>query len=302
MKQFSIHSTIHTVIPNKQFDRTKITSRRDNFRNYNNSGDNYNRYNQRRVDHGENFAPGHEDAPNQAPQSLDHFKRGFQTRSNQRENHFHNYDYKGSGGPPINSNGGGGNNSYGGGGRGNGGGRGYGNRGDGGGDDFPRQRRGSSGSFGGGRGRGGRGRGGGRESSFRDGFRGGRGDRRPYGDRDDRRGGQQIIMGLDIQALVDRLVRPGCDVFRELGITRESHMAVFQSGKAVTAIISNLARRRNLRIANAVWDWIDYIGIEKNTFHYNSMISACEKVRDYKKALRLLDEMKAKKVAKNEVT
>lgn len=109
-------------------------------------------------------------------------------------------------------------------------------------------------------------------------------------------------MGLDIQALVDRLVRPGCDVFRELGITRESHMAVFQSGKAVTAIISNLARRRNLRIANAVWDWIDYIGIEKNTFHYNSMISACEKVRDYKKALRLLDEMKAKKVAKNEVT
>lgn len=109
-------------------------------------------------------------------------------------------------------------------------------------------------------------------------------------------------MGLDIQALVDRLVRPGCDVFRELGVTRQSHMAVFQSGKAVTAIISNLARRRNLRIANAVWDWIDYIGIEKNTFHYNSMISACEKVRDYNKALRLLDEMKEKNVAKNEVT
>ena len=109
-------------------------------------------------------------------------------------------------------------------------------------------------------------------------------------------------MGLDIQALVDRLVRPGCDVFRELGVTRQSNMAVFASGKAVTAIISNLARRRNLRIANAVWDWIDYIGIEKNTFHYNSMISACEKVRDYNKALRLLDEMKEKKVAKNEVT
>jgi pentatricopeptide repeat domain-containing protein 1 len=32
------------------------------------------------------------------------------------------------------------------------------------------------------------------------------------------------------------------------------------------------------------------------------MISVCEKVRDYNKALRLLDEMNQKKVAKNEVT
>ena len=265
---------------------------------------------------------------------MDHFKRGYRERTNQRERGFH--DYEGGGGPNSNNNNGGSNNNSGGvprneisryinkaeekgdgpmsprlssgsnnaygGGRGNGGGRSasYGNRGGDAGDEYPRRRSLSS-SFGGGRGRGGRGRGG-RESSYRDGFRGGRGDRRPYGDRDDRRGGQQIIMGLDIQALVDRLVRPGCDVFRELGITRGGHMAVFQSGKAVTAIISNLARRRNLRIANAVWDWIDYIGIEKNTFHYNSMISACEKVRDCNKALRLLDEMKEKKVAKNEVT
>ena len=175
----------------------------------------------------------------------------------------------------------------------------------------------------GGRGRGGRDSGSDRyqhRDSFRDDGRGGRGSGRGGdhrggrssfygGDREDRGGpggrgggGQQIIMGLDIQALVDRLVRPGCDVFRELDNTREGHMTVFNSGKAVTAIISNLARRRNLRIANGVWDWIDYIGIEKNTFHYNSMISACEKVRDYNKALRLLDEMKEKKVSKNEVT
>jgi len=32
------------------------------------------------------------------------------------------------------------------------------------------------------------------------------------------------------------------------------------------------------------------------------MISVCEKVRDHRKALQLLDEMKAKNVAKNEVT
>eukprot|EP00533_Pseudo-nitzschia_delicatissima_P000321 CAMPEP_0116104202 /NCGR_PEP_ID=MMETSP0327-20121206/14318_1 /TAXON_ID=44447 /ORGANISM="Pseudo-nitzschia delicatissima, Strain B596" /LENGTH=1065 /DNA_ID=CAMNT_0003596415 /DNA_START=80 /DNA_END=3277 /DNA_ORIENTATION=- len=282
-------------------------SRREGFRNYNH--DNYDPYNQHRAaDHGENFVPGSESAPNLAPQALDHFKRGHRERTNQRERD----SYEGGGPPPSNNN-----NSNGGpphhdsrraegtttreqgpmsprfGDRppmGSRGGRGY-RGGDG--DDFPRRR-------GFGRGRGGRGRGG---RDYRGDFRG-RGDRRPsfHGDRDDRRGGQQIIMGLDIQALVDRLVRPGCDVFRELGATRQSHMAVFSSGKAVTAIISNLARRRNLRIANAVWDWIDYIGIEKNTFHYNSMISACEKVRDYNKALRLLDEMKEKKVAKNEVT
>ena len=109
-------------------------------------------------------------------------------------------------------------------------------------------------------------------------------------------------MGLDVQALVERLCRPGCDVFTELDATREEHLAIFQSGKAVTAIISNLARRRKLKIALTVWNWIDSVGIKKNTFHYNSMISVCEKVRDYTKALKLLDEMKAKSIAKNEVT
>lgn len=109
-------------------------------------------------------------------------------------------------------------------------------------------------------------------------------------------------MGLDVQALVDRLCHRDANVFRELDISREEHSAVFQSGKAVTAIISNLARRRNVRLANLVWDWVDSVGIKKNTFHYNSMISVCEKVREYKRALRLLDEMTEKKVEKNEVT
>jgi pentatricopeptide repeat protein len=111
-----------------------------------------------------------------------------------------------------------------------------------------------------------------------------------------------MIMGLDVQALVDRLYRNSNEVFRELNAARDEHSAVFQSGKAVTAIISNLARRRNLRLASIVWDWIDSVKIKKNTFHYNSMISACEKVRDFRKALTLLDEMKDKQVSKNEVT
>ncbi len=128
-------------------------------------------------------------------------------------------------------------------------------------------------------------------------------DRRSFSDRGDDRGGRgQIIMGLDVQSLVDRLCRREADVFRELDLAREEHQAVFQSGKAVTAIISNLARRRNLRLATIAWEWIDSVGIKKNTFHYNSMISVCEKVRDYSKALQLLEEMEKKGVEKNEVT
>lgn len=109
-------------------------------------------------------------------------------------------------------------------------------------------------------------------------------------------------MGLDINPLVDRLTRPNADVYRDLQDAMEDNPVVFESGKALTAIISNLARRRNLRIANLVWGWMDTVNIEKNTFHYNSMISCCEKVRDYSRALRLLDDMKSKVIAKNEVT
>jgi len=126
-------------------------------------------------------------------------------------------------------------------------------------------------------------------------------DRRGSGDFGDG-GRSQIIMGLDVQGLVDRLCRRDADIFKELDLSRSEYTAVFRSGKAVTAIISNLARRRCLQLANAVWSWVDHVGIEKNTFHYNSMISCCEKVRDYKKAIDLMEEMRQRNVAKNEVT
>jgi hypothetical protein len=79
-------------------------------------------------------------------------------------------------------------------------------------------------------------------------------------------------MGLDVNRLCDHLTRPNSDVYRDLGDAMSDNHVVFKSGKALTAIISNLARRRNLRIANLVWGWMDTVGIEKNTFHYNSMI------------------------------
>ena len=135
-------------------------------------------------------------------------------------------------------------------------------------------------------------RGGGRGGGGGGGYRGGGG------------GGPHIIKGMDIQALVDRLQRAPnqAGVGRELEIARDKHREVFDSGKALTAIISSVARRRNMQLARAIWDWIDHIGIPKNTFHYNSMISACEKVKDYRRALQLLDEMRANNIAKNEVT
>lgn len=282
-------------------------------------------------DHGENFVPGSESAPNLAPQPLDHFKRGYRERAHlrDRETTMLNGDFRrrpsennnnnnnmpprrSSSGPqqppdrdidlPIepppqkrsssfhqdehpppshhhHSGGGGGGDRNGGAHR----------------DD----RGGGGGSYAGGGGpRDDRSGGGVRRYSSSNTY-----DRRGSGiDRGDDPGRGQVIMGLDVQALVERLCRPGCDVFPELDATREEHLAIFQSGKAVTAIISNLARRRKVKIALSVWDWIDSVGIKKNTFHYNSMISVCEKVRDFNKALKLLDEMKAKNIAKNEVT
>jgi len=109
-------------------------------------------------------------------------------------------------------------------------------------------------------------------------------------------------MGLDVNRLCDRLTLPGNDVYRELDEAMKENHFVFKSGKALTAVISNLARRRNLRVANSVWSWMDKASIDKNTFHYNSMISCCEKVRDYNRALRLMEEMSSRVVAKNEVT
>jgi pentatricopeptide repeat protein len=222
-------------------------------------------------DHGAHFVPGGELAPNRAPQPLDHFKRGYRERADQRdrETEFLSGDFDQHRGRPSEGkfNGNDNRHSF--------------DRRDSSRDDRPRNPRGSFYNGGGGP------------------------DRRSSFDRGDDRGNNnrgQIIMGLDVQSLVDRLCRRDIDVFRELSTARDEHTAVFQSGKAVTAIISNLARRRNLRLASAVWDWIDSVGIRKNTFHYNSMISVCEKVRDYNKALGLLDEMKEKHVQKNEVT
>lgn len=114
-----------------------------------------------------------------------------------------------------------------------------------------------------------------------------------------------ILQGLDINGLVDRLdplINNKVALFAELDRTREENLQVFDSGKALTALISIAARRKNIGLGHAAWDWMDRVGIAKNTFHYNSMISVAEKARDYQHALALLQEMKDRNIKKNEVT
>jgi pentatricopeptide repeat protein len=114
-----------------------------------------------------------------------------------------------------------------------------------------------------------------------------------------------ILQGLDINVLVDRLSEFTHNrnmLFAELDKTREANREIFDSGKACTALISVSARRKNIVLGQAIWDWMDMNGLQKNTFHYNSMISVTEKARDYRRALALLKEMSDKRIPKNEVT
>jgi hypothetical protein len=109
---------------------------------------------------------------------------------------------------------------------------------------------------------------------------------------------QPVIMGMNIQGLVDRLLRPRVDFDAELDKAYKEHEPVFACGKASTAIISAGARQRNMRLSENVWKWMDRAGLEKNTFHYNAMMSAV----GYRQTLTLLQEMTDRKIDKNEVT
>lgn len=108
--------------------------------------------------------------------------------------------------------------------------------------------------------------------------------------------------GFDAIRLVDALCCPGCNLVEALDRAKEDFSASFQSGKALTAILSNLARRRKIGLALNLWNWMDQRGIDKNVYHYNSLISVCEKMKDNQRALSLLEEMERRGIQKNEVT
>jgi pentatricopeptide repeat protein len=114
--------------------------------------------------------------------------------------------------------------------------------------------------------------------------------------------GRDQSHAFDAAYFADVICRPGCNVMLELDRARDANPGNFSTGKPITAILSQLARRRKLGIASAVWDWMDGAGIEKNVYHYNTMISVAEKTKDQRRAMQLFHEMERRKIKKNEVT
>lgn len=117
-------------------------------------------------------------------------------------------------------------------------------------------------------------------------------------------------IGFDVAELVDRLCSGNRSLTqvnvpnleRELERARATSPASFETGKAITAILSALARRKQMHTALAVWKWMDSVRIPRNVFHYNAMISVCEKMKDFHFAMKLLSQMENERCRKNEVT
>jgi len=109
--------------------------------------------------------------------------------------------------------------------------------------------------------------------------------------------------GFSMEEVVDRLCHPRTNVFEEMDHARNASPESFQSGRAITAILSQLGRRRQMRVAMHVWRWMENTqGITRNVFHYNALINVCEKIKDWKGALDLLRQMDDENVPKNEIT
>jgi pentatricopeptide repeat protein len=109
--------------------------------------------------------------------------------------------------------------------------------------------------------------------------------------------------GVSMEEVVDRLCHPRANVFEELDLARSTSPEFFLSGRAITAVLSQLGRRRQMRVAMQVWRWMEQTqGITRNVYHYNALINVCEKIKDWKGALDLLKQMDEENVPKNEIT
>jgi pentatricopeptide repeat protein len=109
--------------------------------------------------------------------------------------------------------------------------------------------------------------------------------------------------GFSMEEVVDRLCHPRSNIYEEMDEARRSSPESFSSGRAITAILSQLGRRRQMNVAMQVWHWMERAeGINRNVFHYNALINVCEKIKDWKRALDLLRQMDEEGVAKNEIT
>jgi pentatricopeptide repeat protein len=113
-----------------------------------------------------------------------------------------------------------------------------------------------------------------------------------------------VVSGLEISPFLDQLERAHdvVAVERMLAEARTNYPDAFATGKAITALVSGCARRKNTRLAATIWDWCKAENLELNTFHYNSMIAVAASDRKPQEAVKYLREMTERGVAKNEVT
>ena len=114
--------------------------------------------------------------------------------------------------------------------------------------------------------------------------------------------------GFNVTVLVDQICEASFHnqynrvrdaLFSALEAARPS----FESGKAITSILALLARRRKLEPAFMVWQWMDEVPmLKKNIFHYNALITCCEKMRSSDEAIKLMKEMDHRGIEKNDIT
>jgi|AntRauTorckE5430_2_1112549.scaffolds.fasta_scaffold04763_4 pentatricopeptide repeat protein len=94
----------------------------------------------------------------------------------------------------------------------------------------------------------------------------------------------------------------GVNIAEELDRMMNENPKAFKAGKSLTTILSLLARRRNMDAAMKVWSWMKSAKVQRSVFHYNSLISVCEKCKDWRMALDLMKEMDELRIEKNQIT
>ncbi|KAK3274783.1 hypothetical protein CYMTET_17051 [Cymbomonas tetramitiformis] len=77
-----------------------------------------------------------------------------------------------------------------------------------------------------------------------------------------------------------------------IGDILDQHRDDISDVRRLTTLLSLLGASKAARTALLVGDWVNYNGLELNLYHYNSLISACEKSGLWEEAFRVLAKLK----------
>lgn len=99
-----------------------------------------------------------------------------------------------------------------------------------------------------------------------------------------------------VENIVSRLMRPGCDRKLELDRMRYISNESYNTDMVIIKIISSLGKKRKMDVALSVWNWMHIRGIRRNEFHFNSLVSFCEKMKDWQNSISLMKQMETEGV------